>query len=100
MSATPEGVGGKGWPNREANSEICEHGISIASKAWDLNSQSCWKRQAWIRCRSWHSEMPANSQKRMAEASTAKKLTRRVPNEAEVSKWIAEAKKLPRALEY
>ena len=25
-----EGVGGKGWPNREANSEICEHRESLS----------------------------------------------------------------------
>lgn len=38
--------------------------------------------------------------KRMEEVNEAKKLTRRTPNEAEVSKWVEQAKALPRALEY
>ena len=42
----------------------------------------------------------ANLAKAMADLNAAKKLTRRVPTEAEVEKWIAEAKILPRALEY
>jgi len=38
--------------------------------------------------------------KKMGEVSQTKKLTRRVPAEAELSKWIEQAKALPRALEY
>jgi predicted flap endonuclease-1-like 5' DNA nuclease len=38
--------------------------------------------------------------KKMAEVGKAKKLTRRLPNEAEVGKWIVQAKSLPRVLEY
>ncbi|QDH69667.1 DUF4332 domain-containing protein [Marilutibacter alkalisoli] len=36
----------------------------------------------------------------MAEVNEKKKLTRRVPTEAEVNKWVEQAKTLPRALEY
>lgn len=42
----------------------------------------------------------ANLAKAMADVNSAKKLTRRVPTEAEVAKWVAEAKTLPRMLEY
>lgn len=42
----------------------------------------------------------ANLAKAMAEVNEEKKLTRRVPTEAEVTKWIAHAKELPRMLEY
>lgn len=42
----------------------------------------------------------ANLAAKMAEINEAKKLTRRVPTEADCDKWIAEAKTLPRALEY
>lgn len=42
----------------------------------------------------------ANLAKAMAETNEEKKLTRRVPAEAEVSKWVEEAKTLPRMLEY
>lgn len=42
----------------------------------------------------------ANLTKAMADVNAAKKLTRRVPTEAEVTKWVAEAKSLPRTLEY
>ena len=42
----------------------------------------------------------ANLTKALAEANEAKKLTRRVPSEKEVTKWIEEAKTLPRNLEY
>lgn len=42
----------------------------------------------------------ANLTAAMAQANETKKLTRRVPTEAEVTKWIAQAKQLPRALEY
>ncbi len=38
--------------------------------------------------------------KAMADVSESKQLTRRVPTEAEVTKWVAEAKTLPRMLEY
>lgn len=41
-----------------------------------------------------------NLTKAMAEANEQKNLTRRVPSETEVSKWIAQAKELPRMLEY
>lgn len=37
---------------------------------------------------------------KMEEVNEAKKLTRRTPSLKEVEKWIAEAKTLPRALEY
>lgn len=37
---------------------------------------------------------------KMEEVNEAKKLTRRSPSLKEVEKWIAEAKTLPRALEY
>lgn len=43
---------------------------------------------------------PANLAAAMAEVQQAKRLTRRVPPVAEVTKWVAEAKQLPRALEY
>lgn len=42
----------------------------------------------------------ANLTTAMAEVNEQKKLTRRVPTETEVSKWIAQAKDLPRMLEY
>lgn len=42
----------------------------------------------------------ANLTTAMAEVNEQKKLTRRVPSETEVSKWIAQAKELPRMLEY
>lgn len=42
----------------------------------------------------------ANLTAAMLAANDAKKLTRRAPSEAEVQKWIAEAKKLPRTLQY
>jgi predicted flap endonuclease-1-like 5' DNA nuclease len=37
---------------------------------------------------------------KMVEVNEDKKLTRRVPNEDEVAKWIEHAKTLPRALHY
>jgi predicted flap endonuclease-1-like 5' DNA nuclease len=43
---------------------------------------------------------PVDLTKRMAEVATAKKLTRRAPTEAEVAKWIEQAKVLPRMLTY
>ncbi|WP_439113221.1 DUF4332 domain-containing protein [Hydrogenophaga sp.] len=36
----------------------------------------------------------------MAELNAIKKLVRRVPTEAEVTKWVEQAKDLPRMLEY
>lgn len=36
----------------------------------------------------------------LAQTNEEKKLTRRVPSEVEVTKWIEEAKTLPRKLEY
>lgn len=42
----------------------------------------------------------ANLTTALAAANERKKLTRRVPNEAEVTKWIDQAKKLPRVLQY
>ena len=41
---------------------------------------------------------PANLQKKMAEVNEAKKLTRRVPSESQVTTWVAEAKTLPRVV--
>ncbi len=42
----------------------------------------------------------ANLAKHLVEVNENKKLTRRVPTESEVARWIEEAKKLPRVLEY
>ena len=42
----------------------------------------------------------ANLTQAMATVNQEKKLTRQVPTEAEVSKWIEQAKTLPRMLEY
>lgn len=44
--------------------------------------------------------VPANLAKKLAEINEAKSLTRRVPNETEVAKWVAEAKTLPRMIEH
>src|SRR5690606_15700395 len=41
-----------------------------------------------------------NLAKKMEEVNEAKKLTRRTPVASEVENWIAQAKDLPRALEY
>jgi predicted flap endonuclease-1-like 5' DNA nuclease len=43
---------------------------------------------------------PGELARKLADVAAAKKLTRRTPDEAEVSKWVAQAKALPRALEY
>lgn len=43
---------------------------------------------------------PGNLTAAMAKVNDEKKLTRRVPTEAEVAKWVAEAKELPRKLTY
>jgi predicted flap endonuclease-1-like 5' DNA nuclease len=42
----------------------------------------------------------ANLAASLSEVNEQKKLTRRVPSETEVEKWIAQAKDLPRMLEY
>lgn len=42
----------------------------------------------------------ANLAQAMIDVNEKKKLTRRVPSEAEVSKWIQQAKSLPLMLEY
>jgi predicted flap endonuclease-1-like 5' DNA nuclease len=42
----------------------------------------------------------ANLARQMATVNEEKKLTRRVPSESEVTKWVEQAKGLPRALEY
>jgi len=41
-----------------------------------------------------------NLTQKMEEVNEAKQLTRRTPTSTEVEKWGAEAKTLPRALEY
>jgi predicted flap endonuclease-1-like 5' DNA nuclease len=41
-----------------------------------------------------------NLVKKMAEVNSAKKLVRRLPVEKQVVKWIEQAKKLPRVLQY
>lgn len=43
---------------------------------------------------------PANLAQALADINASKKLTRRVPGESEVAKWIEQAKKLPRVLHY
>ncbi|MBR9978623.1 MAG: DUF4332 domain-containing protein [Bacteroidetes bacterium] len=43
---------------------------------------------------------PANLAQKMTEVNGQKNLTRRVPTEAEVTKWVEHAKTLPRMLEY
>jgi predicted flap endonuclease-1-like 5' DNA nuclease len=43
---------------------------------------------------------PVELTQKMAEVAQAKKLTRRAPSEAEVAKWIEQAKALPRVLTY
>ncbi|MDL2243324.1 DUF4332 domain-containing protein [Bacteroidales bacterium OttesenSCG-928-J19] len=43
---------------------------------------------------------PDNLTAKMEEVNEAKKLTRRTPSLAEVEKWVAEAKTLPRVIEY
>lgn len=42
----------------------------------------------------------ANLAAAMAEINATKKLTRRVPSETDVAKWVEQAKALPRMLEY
>ncbi len=43
---------------------------------------------------------PANLAQAILEKNEEKKLTRRPPSETEVTKWVEQAKSLPRALEY
>ena len=43
---------------------------------------------------------PGNLAGAMVKVNEEKKLTRRTPTEAEVAKWVAEAKELPRMLSY
>jgi len=43
---------------------------------------------------------PDNLTAKMEEVNEIKKLTRRTPSQTEVEKWVAEAKELPRVLEY
>lgn len=42
----------------------------------------------------------ANLAKKLAEVNEAKSFPRRVPSEAEVTKWVEQAKTLPRVIEY
>jgi predicted flap endonuclease-1-like 5' DNA nuclease len=44
--------------------------------------------------------VPANLTAKIEEVNKAKKLVRRVPTEKMVAGWIAQAKKLPRVVEY
>lgn len=43
---------------------------------------------------------PENLYEKMSEVNMAKKLVRRLPSEKQVSDWVAQAKKLPRAISY
>jgi predicted flap endonuclease-1-like 5' DNA nuclease len=43
---------------------------------------------------------PVELAKKLADVAKAKKLTRRAPHEAEVAKWVEQAKALPRMLTY
>ena len=43
---------------------------------------------------------PANLYKKLVEVNEAKKLVRQLPTEAAVADWVAQAKKLPRVIEY
>lgn len=43
---------------------------------------------------------PGNLKIKLAEINEAKNLVRRVPSEPEVTGWVEQAKKLPRALKY
>lgn len=44
--------------------------------------------------------VPANLFKKMVEVNEAKKLVRKLPTENQVADWVAQAKKLPRAISY
>ncbi|GAP05667.1 MAG TPA: DUF4332 domain-containing protein [Anaerolinea thermolimosa] len=43
---------------------------------------------------------PENLYAKMVEVNEAKKLVRRMPTQAQVAEWVAEAKKLPRVITY
>jgi predicted flap endonuclease-1-like 5' DNA nuclease len=43
---------------------------------------------------------PENLYSTMVEVNEARKLVRRMPTQAQVAEWVAEAKKLPRAVTY
>ena len=43
---------------------------------------------------------PENLYEKIVEVNAAKKLVRRPPSKKEVLKWVAEAKKLPRVIQY
>jgi predicted flap endonuclease-1-like 5' DNA nuclease len=44
--------------------------------------------------------VPANLFKKMEESNASKKLVRKLPTESQVADWVAQAKKLPRGVEY
>lgn len=44
--------------------------------------------------------VPANLFKKMEEINASKKLVRKLPTEDQLADWVAQAKKLPRAIEY
>ena len=44
--------------------------------------------------------VPANLAAKLAEVNEAKKLVRRVPTEAVVAGWIAQAKSMPKVVEH
>ncbi len=44
--------------------------------------------------------VPANLFTKMEEINASKKLVRKLPTEDQVADWVAQAKKLPRAVEY
>ncbi|MDD2781220.1 DUF4332 domain-containing protein [Sulfuricurvum sp.] len=44
--------------------------------------------------------VPSNLLKKMDEVNSSKKLSKRIPTEKELVRWIEEAKSLPRVLEY
>lgn len=44
--------------------------------------------------------VPSNLLKKMDEVNSAKNLSKRIPTEKELVRWIEEAKSLPRVLEY
>lgn len=44
--------------------------------------------------------VPANLYNKMTEVNMAKKLVRRLPSEKQVADWVAQAKRLPRVVNY
>jgi len=44
--------------------------------------------------------VPSNLLKKLDEVNSAKKLSKRIPTEKELVRWIEEAKSLPRVIEY